>query len=174
MIPGLQLLDGKARKLTLLGWRAVPSLNLAYHPTHVVLDLGCTRSIGSRSAIEILEKHSWYYGKTKEFCSCDKSFVFEKSETATCLESCIIHPPTTPFSLKRRHMSGCSAMCDVTWMQSVTWTTPRSFLQQVFNMPNQPQESTPEDIELPDTPAPVDTQPPMPSTPFRSVSFPND
>ena len=29
-------------------WMAVPSLNLAYHPTHVVLDLGCTRSIGSR------------------------------------------------------------------------------------------------------------------------------
>ena len=32
-------------------WMAVPSWNLAYHPTHVVLDLGCRRSIGSRSAI---------------------------------------------------------------------------------------------------------------------------
>ena len=41
MIFGLQQLDGIARKLTLLGM-AVPSLNLAYHPTHVVLDLGCT------------------------------------------------------------------------------------------------------------------------------------
>ena len=30
-------------------WVAVLPLNLAYHPTHVVLDLGCTRSIGSRS-----------------------------------------------------------------------------------------------------------------------------
>ena len=33
-------------------WMAVSSLNLAYHPTHVVLDLGCTRSIGSTEAIE--------------------------------------------------------------------------------------------------------------------------
>ena len=46
MILGLQLLDGIARMLTLLGW---PSLNLAYHPTHVVLDLGCTPSIGLSS-----------------------------------------------------------------------------------------------------------------------------
>ena len=27
-------------------------MNLANHPTHVVLDLGCTRSIGSRTAIK--------------------------------------------------------------------------------------------------------------------------
>ena len=45
-------------------------LNLANHPTHVVLDLGCTRSIGSRAAIEIFTKHAWYYGITTEFCRC--------------------------------------------------------------------------------------------------------
>ena len=77
-------------------WMAVPSWNLAYHPTHVVLDLGCTRSIGSRSAIERCRKHSWYYGRTTEFCRCNKSFVFANSETETCLESFIIHFPTTP------------------------------------------------------------------------------
>ena len=33
-------------------WMVATPLNLANHPTHVALDLGCTRSIGSRSAIE--------------------------------------------------------------------------------------------------------------------------
>ena len=68
-------------------------LNLANHPTHIVLDLGCTRSIGPRVPIEIFEKHAWYYGITTEFCRCDRSFVFE---TETCMESCIIQFPTTP------------------------------------------------------------------------------
>ena len=71
-------------------------LNLANHPTHVVLDLGCTRSIGSRTEIEIFKKHAWYYGITTEFFRCNKSFVFAHSETETCMESCIIHFPTTP------------------------------------------------------------------------------
>ena len=68
-------------------------LNLANHPTHVVLYLGCTRSIGPRAAIEIFEKHAWYYGITTEICRCNKSFVFE---TETCMESCIINFPTAP------------------------------------------------------------------------------
>ena len=85
-------------------WMAVPSLNLAYHPTHVVLDLICSRLIGSRSAVERFQKHSWYYGITTEFCRCNKSFVFANSETETCLESCINHCPTTP---------PCSTMVDV-------------------------------------------------------------
>ena len=34
-------------------WMAAITLNLSNHPTHVVLDLGCTRSIGSRAAIRI-------------------------------------------------------------------------------------------------------------------------
>ena len=49
-------------------WMVVTPWNLANHPTHVVLDLGCTRSIGSRSAIERFKKHTWYYGITTEFC----------------------------------------------------------------------------------------------------------
>ena len=50
MILGLQLLDGTAR-------------------------LGCTRSIGSRSAIERFQKHSWYFGVTTEFCRCLESYI---------------------------------------------------------------------------------------------------
>ena len=71
-------------------------MNLAYHPTHVVLYLDCTRTIGSRSAIERFKKHAWYFEITTDFCRCNKSFVFANSETETCLESYIIHFPTTP------------------------------------------------------------------------------
>ena len=42
---------------------------------HVVLDLGCTQSIVSRTAIERFKKHAWCYGITTEFCRCDKSCV---------------------------------------------------------------------------------------------------
>ena len=34
------------------------TLNLASHPTHVVLDIGCTWSIGSKAAIERFKKHA--------------------------------------------------------------------------------------------------------------------
>ena len=70
--------------------------NLANHPTHVVLDLGCTRSIGSRAAIKRFQEHAWYYGITTEFSRCNKSFDYGNSATESCWESCIIHFPTTP------------------------------------------------------------------------------
>ena len=75
--------------------RAVP-LNLASHPTHVVLDLGCTLSIGSRAAIKRFQERALYYGITTAFCRSSMSFVFANSATETCSESCIIHFPTTP------------------------------------------------------------------------------
>ena len=71
-------------------------MNLAKHPTHVVLDLGCTRSIESRAEIERFQKHAWYYGITMEICRSNESFVVANSETETCMESCIIHFPTAP------------------------------------------------------------------------------
>ena len=77
-------------------WIASVPLELAHHPTHVVLDLGCTQSIGSRTAIRRFQKYVLYHGITTEFCPCNKSFVFSNSETETCRESCIIHVPTTP------------------------------------------------------------------------------
>ena len=82
-------------------WMASVPLNLAHHPTHVVLDLGCTRSIGSRAAIRRFQIYALYNGITTELCPCNKSFVFANSETATCWESCIIHfPTTTPCSTR--------------------------------------------------------------------------
>ena len=62
-------------------WMASAPVNLANHPTHVVLDLGCTRSTGSRAAIKLFQKHALFYGMTTEFCRCNKSSVFANSET---------------------------------------------------------------------------------------------
>ena len=55
-IPGLQMLGGSAKAHT--AWKVATPLNLVNHPAHVVLDLGCTRSIGSRSAVERFKKHA--------------------------------------------------------------------------------------------------------------------
>ena len=54
-------------------WMASVPLNLANHPTHVVLDLGCTRSIGSRTAIKRFQKYALYLGITTEFGPCNES-----------------------------------------------------------------------------------------------------
>ena len=74
-------------------WMAAIPLNLSNHPTHVVLDHGCTRSIGSRAAIRIFQKHALEYGNATELCPCNKSCVFANSVTETCWESCIIRFP---------------------------------------------------------------------------------
>ena len=77
-------------------WMASVPLNLAHHPTRVVLDLGCSRSIGSKAAIRRFQKYALYHCITTEFCPCNMSFVFANSETETCWGSCIILCPTTP------------------------------------------------------------------------------
>ena len=62
--PQKELLRGMVRN-TPHGWHRF-TLNLANHPTHVVLDLGCTRSIGSRAAIRRFQKHALYCGITTD------------------------------------------------------------------------------------------------------------
>ena len=79
-IPGLQMLGGSAQRLILHGW----------------WQLGSTRSIGSRSAIERFQRHTSYLGMTTEFCRCNKFFVFANFGKETCVENCLIHFPTTP------------------------------------------------------------------------------
>ena len=59
-------------------WVAATPLNLANYPTHVVLDFRCTRSIGSRLAIERFKKHPRYHGITTKFCTCNKNFCVHK------------------------------------------------------------------------------------------------
>ena len=76
------LRNGTAREI-LHGWMASVSLSLANHPTHVVLDLGCTLSIGSRANIRRFQKHVLHCAITTKFCPCTKSFVFANFETET-------------------------------------------------------------------------------------------
>ena len=57
MIPGLQMLGGSVTR-SYIAWMMATPLNLANHPTCVVLDLGCARWIGSRTAIERFKKHA--------------------------------------------------------------------------------------------------------------------
>ena len=62
-----------------------PSENLANHPTHVVRDL-------------LLHTVDWIKSSNRitiEICRCHKSFVFANSQTKICVESCIVHFPTT-------------------------------------------------------------------------------
>ena len=48
------------------GWH--PFLrNLINHPTHVVVDLGCTLSIGSRAAIRRFQKYALHYALPQSF-----------------------------------------------------------------------------------------------------------
>ena len=84
-------------------WFASVPLDLAHHQTQVALDLGCTRSIGSRKAIRRFQKFALYYGITTEFCPCNDSFVLANSDRETCGESCVFHFPTVPilFSLPK-------------------------------------------------------------------------
>ena len=88
----LQRLRGTSQD-TLHGWHQF-LLNLPRRT--LFLDLGCTRSDGSRTAIRRFREYAWYCGITTEFRYCNKSFVFANSETKTCFESCIIQFPTTP------------------------------------------------------------------------------
>ena len=53
-----QLVRGTIQDIQ-FGWRQFP-LNLHHHPMHVVLDLGFTRSIGSRMAISRFQKKALY------------------------------------------------------------------------------------------------------------------
>ena len=77
-------------------WMASAHLDLAHHSTHVVLDLGCSRSFGSRKTIRRFQKYALYFGITTGFCPCSKFFVFANSEAETCRENCLVHFPTTP------------------------------------------------------------------------------
>ena len=77
-------------------WMASVPLNLANHPTHVVLDLDCTRSSGSRASIKRFQEYALYSGITTEFCCCNECFVCTNSEIQTCWESIIFRFLTTP------------------------------------------------------------------------------
>ena len=71
-------------------------IDLRNNPTYVVLDLGCTRSMGSRKAIDAFAEAAPAYGISLVFHPCKTTFVFADSETSEVAEKCIVHFPTRP------------------------------------------------------------------------------
>ena len=78
-------------------WMAAVPLDLANHPTHVVLDLGCTRSMGSRAAIKkVTETYVVLRHYDRVFAVVKILSCLPTPRRRPCWESCIIHFPTTP------------------------------------------------------------------------------
>ena len=73
-------------------------VDLRRNPTYVVLDLGCTRAMGSRKAIEAFAKEASWYGIQVEYKPCQTNFAFANSQTAKVTTTCIIWFPTSPPS----------------------------------------------------------------------------
>ena len=76
-----------------LRWETV---DLLHRPTFVILDIGCTRAMGSRPAIERFAKAAKLQGVTCEFLPSDGSFNFANSQSTQCKEKRRVWIPTDP------------------------------------------------------------------------------
>ena len=77
----------------LLSW---DRLDLKANPTYAVLDVGCTRAMASRYAINLFTKVAQNYGITFEYLPSDSHFTFANSETGTVKEKLRVWLPTKP------------------------------------------------------------------------------
>ncbi len=62
------------------------TVDLARNPTYVILDLGCTRAMGSRKAIHKLVDAASHKGVCCEFLPPGALFNFANSQTTRCKE----------------------------------------------------------------------------------------
>ena len=76
--------------------KEVYGVDLNRNPIYVVLDLGCTRSMGSRKAITVFARVAPQHGIWLEYKPCKTNFISADSETDTVRETCVVHLPTTP------------------------------------------------------------------------------
>ena len=68
------------------------------HATYVILDSGCTRSMGSRARVTAFVdacRSSGFKGKF-QFVPCCTQFSFANSQASKCWERLVIHFPTNP------------------------------------------------------------------------------
>ena len=72
------------------------AIDLRHNPTHVILDLGCTRAMGSRKAIESFMTASVQKGLECEVLPTNGVFNFANSQTTTCREKMRVWFPTHP------------------------------------------------------------------------------
>ena len=77
----------------LLSW---DRLDLRANPTYAVLDIGCTRAMASRFAVNLFTKVAKNYGITFEYLPSDSHFTFANSATDTVKEKLRVWLPTTP------------------------------------------------------------------------------
>ena len=76
--------------------RSSEKVDLAHDPTYVILDLGCTRAMGSRVAANRFMKAAPYYGITIESLPTDSKFNFANSQTSVCKERMRVWLPMSP------------------------------------------------------------------------------
>ena len=71
-------------------------IDLRQNPGHVILDLGCTKSMGSLRAVNAFIDYAWYFGIWVEWLPCNTKMSFANSQTTT-LKWCVrMHFPTNP------------------------------------------------------------------------------
>ena len=71
-------------------------IDLAQNPTYVILDLGCTNSMGSRYAVNSFMKAAHVHGLDYEIIPSTSRFAFAKSETTSVHQALNICCPTKP------------------------------------------------------------------------------
>jgi len=77
-------------------WKALKPIEMRMSPTYVILDIGCTRSMGSMRAVIEFEYAVWKYGITCEWKRCNTLMSFANSDS-TILKWCVVITfPTAP------------------------------------------------------------------------------
>ena len=71
-------------------------IDLAQNPTYVILDLGCTKSMGSRFAVNMYMKSAHVHGLDYEIIPSTSRCSFANSETAYVHQALKIWFPTKP------------------------------------------------------------------------------
>ena len=71
-------------------------LDLKTNPTFAVLDLGCTRAMASRYAVNKFTEHAASLGIDYEILPTTSHFTFANSQTDTVTEKIRVHLPTRP------------------------------------------------------------------------------
>ena len=76
--------------------RSKKPIDLSNNPGHVILDLGCTKAMGSMRAVVAFIEYAWYFGIWAEWLPCNTIMSFANSQCVT-LKWCVrIHFPTNP------------------------------------------------------------------------------
>ena len=70
-------------------------INIQTSPIHVILDLGCTRAMGSRKAINALIAAAPYHKLWTEILPSQGTFSFANSQTSRVTQKCRVWFPTS-------------------------------------------------------------------------------